>query len=232
MTDDIAVRPYRDADRDAVRMIAYRTGFMGEPADWYWRDFTSFADIWTSYYTDREPESAFVAERDGVVVGYLLGCVESACAPNPAAALARHTIRRLLILRPGTARFLWRSVWDAARHRNLPSGELRDPRWPSHLHINLLREARGCGVGARLVEAWIARLRSVGSAGCHLATLAENTTAVAFFARVGFRPLGGPLLVPGMRLRSGGRMHLQFMTREVSRASRPELVKPADAPAN
>jgi len=100
MTEEIAVRPYRDADRDAVRMIAYRTGFMGDPTDWYWRDFTSFADIWTSYYTDCEPESAFVAERDGSVVGYLLGCVESARAPGPAAALARHTIRRLFVLDP------------------------------------------------------------------------------------------------------------------------------------
>jgi hypothetical protein len=77
-----------------VRGIAFQTGFMGDPADWYWRDFASFADIWTSYYTDREPESAFVAESNGRVVGYLFGCVESARAPSPAAALTRQTIRR------------------------------------------------------------------------------------------------------------------------------------------
>ena len=215
MMGEITVRPYRHADRDAVRLISHRTGYMGESAQWYWRDVPSFADIWTAYYTDREPESAFVAEREERVVGYLLGCVASASAPSPAVALARQTLRRLLLIRPGTAGFLWRSLSDAARQRNVPTGEVDDPRWPSHLHVNLLPEARGCGAGRRLVQAWCFRLRQVGSPGCHLATLAENRAAVAFFERVGFRHFGAPTLVPGMRLRRGGRMHLQLMVRDL-----------------
>jgi len=215
MTREIAIRPYHTTDREAVREIAYQSGFMGDPADWYWRDFPSFADIWTSYYTDREPESAFVAESEGRVVGYLLGCVESTRAPSPAVALARQTIRRQLFLRPGTAGFLWRSVWDAARQRPVPTGEVADPRWPSHLHMNLLREARGRGAGAQLVTAWFARLRMVGSPGCYLGTLAENRAARAFFARMGFHDLGAPVVVPGMRLRSGERMHLQLMVQDL-----------------
>lgn len=216
VTSEISVRPYRSADRDAVRAIAYQAGYMGDPPDWYWRDRTSFAEIWTSYYTDREPESAFVAERAGRVVGYLLGCVESTRAPSPAEALGRQVVRHILLLRPGTAGFLWRSMWDTARQRHAPNGVLLDPRWPSHLHTNLLREARGSGVGSRLMQAWPSRLRELASPGCHLATLAENTRAVAFFARHGFRAHGAPLLVPGMRLPSGGRMHLQLMVQEIS----------------
>jgi ribosomal protein S18 acetylase RimI-like enzyme len=216
MTGELTVRPYRQADRDAVRLIAYRTGYIGDSADHYWRDFSSFADIWTAYYTDHEPESVFVAEGKTGVAGYLVGCVASSRAPSPAAALTRQVIRRLLFIRPGTAGFLWRSVWDSVRHRDVPTGELDDPRWPSHLHMNLLPEARGRGVGAQLMHAWLARLRAVGSPGCHLATLVENGTALAFFERMGFRHLGDPVLVPGMRLRSGGRMHLQLMVREVS----------------
>lgn len=223
MTGGITVRPYRDADRDGVRNVAYQTGYMGEPADSYWRDFTSFANIWTSYYTDHEPESAFVAEGEGGVVGYLLGCVESARATRPAAALSGQVLRRFLLLRPGTARFLWRSVWDAAGDRHVPAGELVDPRWPSHLHTNLLPEARGRGVGAELMEAWISRLRGAGSPGCHLVTLAENTAAIAFFERMGFRLFDAPVLIPGMRLRSGGRMHLQIMVQEVSTVPRPQF---------
>jgi GNAT superfamily N-acetyltransferase len=213
---EVVVRPYRAADRGAVRAIAYRAGYMGEPPDWYWRDAISFADIWTAYYTDHEPESAFVAESAGRVVGYLLGCFESARAPSPAVALGRQVIRRFLLFRPGTAGFLWRSIYDTARQGGSPTGELNDPRWPSHLHMNLLSEARGRGVGAQLMRAWLCRLREVKSPGCHLATLAENTTAVAFFERMGFRHLGAPVLVPGMRLRSGGRMHLQLMVQELS----------------
>ena len=215
MADGFVVRPYRDKDRDAVRTIAYQAGFMGDPPDWYWRDVTSFADIWTSYYTDREPESAFVAEAEGRVVGYLVGCVDSARAPSPAATLTRQVIRRFLFLRPGTAPFLWRSMWDAAWQRDVPTGEVADPRWPAHLHINLLPEARGHGVADELMAAWIAQLRRLGSPGCHLATLAENRAALAFFTRSGFRRLGAPALVPGMRLRSGSRMHLQIMVHDL-----------------
>jgi len=216
MTGDIVVRAYRAADRDAVRRIAHETGYMGEPADWFWRDRTSFANIWTGYYTDREPESAVVAERDGRVVGYLLGCVDTARAPNPAGVLAQQALRRLLLVRPGTAGFLWRGVWDALRQRHPPTGELADPRFPAHLHINLLPEGRGCGAGGRLMRAWLARLRAVGSPGCHLATLGENRLAIGFFERMGFQRHGAPVLVPGMRLRSGGRMHLQLMVQALS----------------
>jgi ribosomal protein S18 acetylase RimI-like enzyme len=186
---------------------------MGEPADWYWRDSPSFANIWTSYYTDHEPESAFVAELEGHVVGYLLGCVDTNHGPSPVAALTREAIRRVLFARRGTAGFLWRSVWDTVRDGGVPAGELNDPRWPSHLHTNLDPVARGRGVGTRLMQAWFARLRSVGSPGCHLGTLHENRTAIAFFERVGFSRYGTPVIVPGMRLRSGARMHLQLMVR-------------------
>ncbi len=214
MGGEIIVRRYRAEDRAAVRLVAYETGYLGDSAKRYWRDFPSFADIWTSYYTDHEPKSVFVAEGKSGVVGYLVGCVESAHAPTPAAALARQLIRRALLLRSGTAGFLWRSIWDAARQRQSPTGVLNDRRWPSHLHVNLLHEARGRGVGSQLMKAWFWRLREVGSPGCHLATLTENTTALAFFERMGFRHLGAPMLIPGMRLPSGGRMHLQLMVKE------------------
>ena len=211
----LTIRPYRAADRARVREIAFETGYMGEPAAWYWRDAVSFADVWSGYYTDREPESAFVAALGDQVVGYLLGCLDTARAPSPAAAIVRQLLRRQLLLRPGTAGFLWRSLADTLRDGSVPSGELSDPRWPSHLHINLLPAARGQGAGRALVAAWFERLRRNGSPSCHLGTMAENHAAIRFFRSVGFEPLGGPLLVPGMRLREGGRMHEQLMVRSV-----------------
>jgi ribosomal protein S18 acetylase RimI-like enzyme len=192
---------------------------MGEPAAWYWRDATSFADIWTGYYTDHEPASAFVAVEAGRVVGYLVGCVDTARAPSPRDAIVRQLLRRQLLLRPGTAGFFWRSLWDTLRDGSVPSGELSDPRFPAHLHINLLPAARGSGAGRALIEAWLARLRTLGSPGCHLGTMAENAGAIRFFRRMGFEPFGPPLLVPGMRLREGGRMHEQLMVRGLSASS-------------
>jgi hypothetical protein len=56
----LEVRAYGPADRGAVRDISFRTGFMGESAASFWRHAESWADVWTSYYTDREPESLSV----------------------------------------------------------------------------------------------------------------------------------------------------------------------------
>jgi ribosomal protein S18 acetylase RimI-like enzyme len=211
----LEIRPYRSEDRPAIRRIVFETGYMGEPADGYWRDAESFAEIWSGYYTDCEPESAFVAVESGAVLGYLLGCVDSRRAPGPRAATPRQAWRRQLPLRPGTAGFFWRALADALREPDVPSGDLSDPRFPSHLHIDLLPAARGRGAGRRLMEAWLARLRAVGSPGCHLDTFAENAAAICFFERMRFARHGPQLRVPGMRTRDGARMHQQLMTRSV-----------------
>jgi ribosomal protein S18 acetylase RimI-like enzyme len=215
-----SVRSYRPEDRAAVRHICHETGYMGEPAAWYWRDRESFADLFSGYYTDREPESALVAESAGRVVGYLLGCVDSRRATPAAAVLRRHLLGRGIALRPGTAGFIWRSVFDLCRDPGIPQ-ELRDARWPAHLHIDLLPEARGQGVGAALMRRWLERLAALDSPGCHLGTFHENHDAIAFFERMGFRRHAEPRLVPGFRLRSGGRMHVQFLTRTLGSGARP-----------
>lgn len=209
------VRPYRAGDREPVRRIAFDTGYMGESPAWYWRDAPSFADAWTGYYTDREPESAFVAADGDAVVGYLVGCADTARAPSATTTILRQLVRRQLLVRPGTAGFFWRSIWDTLRDGGVPSAELSDPRWPAHLHINLLPAARGHGAGRGLIDAWLGRLRQLGVPGCHLGTMAENTGAIRFFESVGFARFGPPVLVPGMRLREGGRMHAQLMVRSL-----------------
>lgn len=212
----VSIRPYRPSDRRQVREICYLTGYMGEPVDWFWRDLDSFANIWSAYYTDQEPESLFVAIRSGRVVGYLFGCIDTARSPSLASTLTRQVICRFLFFRRGTAGFFRRSIRDVLRGTAFPPGELDDARWPSHLHINLLPKARGAGAGAALMHAWFGRLATMDSPGCHLATLAENKDALSFFERMGFRRHDSPLPIPGMRTRDGAPMHQQFMVREIT----------------
>src|SRR5438093_10343918 len=100
---------------------------MGEPADWYWRDEVSFANIWTGYYTDVEPESAFVLDDGTSVLGYLLGCVDSSRAPGEQKAITRELVRRWLLFRPGTSAFFRRAIADVVRGPKIPSAEVPDP---------------------------------------------------------------------------------------------------------
>ncbi len=216
----VSVRPYEPPDRARVRHVCHVTGYMGEPVEWMWRDTESFADLFTSYYTDAEPESALVAELDGVVAGYLLGCVDSRRAWNPATIFGRHFLRRGIGFRPGTAAVVWRSfgdvVVDGLRSR-LPPVSMYDDRWPAHLHIDLLPSIRGRGVGATLIHRWLDGLRELGVPGCHLETLGENHGAIAFFESMGFRRHGGPTSAPGLRSPSGQRHTVQCMVQTFDR---------------
>ena len=219
------VRPYDAVDRAAVRRICFDTGYMGDPAAWFWRDVDSWADMFCGYYVDCEPESAFVIETDGVVTGYLLGAIDASKAWNPATVAGRHIVRRGIAFRPGTARFVWRTILDGAvdiaTRRVKPSDlEFSDPRYPAHLHVDLLPVARGRGLARRLVHEWFTRLHDASITGCHLQTLAENTRAIAFFEANGFRRCGEPQLIPGLRSPAGARHHMQTMVCDLDPTTR------------
>ena len=207
---DIGIRKYSERDREAVQEICYLTGYMGDSPAYFWRHKQSFVEIWTSYYLGHEPESVYVAIKDDSVVGYLTGCLNTALAKSEA-IMQSAIIKYGLLFRPGTAGFFWRAIFDGMKDKHGATGELIDERWPSHLHINLLPVARGTGLGATLMKSWLEQLRHSGSRGCHLGTLVENTRAVLFFEKMGFKPHGAPSLVPGMRGPGGERLHQQIM---------------------
>jgi hypothetical protein len=69
----ITVRQYEARDREAVRRLCCETGFLGKAIDPVFEDRELFADYLTAYYTDIEPEAAFLLEQNGIVKGYLLG---------------------------------------------------------------------------------------------------------------------------------------------------------------
>jgi GNAT superfamily N-acetyltransferase len=211
------VRPYAPCHRQMIEDIAYRTGFMGESPEAFWLHRKSWAAIWIAPYLEGEPESTCVATMDGNVVGYLTGCVNTECFKGPDAVMMRKVMRYGLLYRPGVAGFLWRAMLDQARDRwrghKAIGGELHDARWPSHVHMNLLAEARGRGLGRALIECWFTRLREAGSPGCHLSVIQENQRGVSFFAAMGFEPHGTPTPIPGMRGRAGERLHQLTMVR-------------------
>src|SRR3954464_3696784 len=68
------IRPFNPAtDRARVRELCCETGFLGKPIDPVFEDRELFADYLTGYYTDWEPESAWVLVVNGDIRGYLMG---------------------------------------------------------------------------------------------------------------------------------------------------------------
>ncbi len=58
------------------------------------------------------------------------------------------------------------------------------------LNIAVAKEARGAGIGRRLLDALLARLREAGAESFYLEVRRSNEPAIALYRSAGFRPLG------------------------------------------
>lgn len=178
-----------------------------------WGDPESEAAVYLTPYYTLEPESFFVAVVNGSLAGYLAGSLGTA-VPSEEKRMDQAIREYRLMSRRESRGFFLRamvdSAWSAVRRRPT-AGELEDPRWPAHLHLNVVPSARGTGAAAGLMEAWFDRLRAVNSPGCYLQTLVENVRAVRFFTKMGFTPHGDAPFVPGIRGPKGEKLHQQTM---------------------
>ncbi|WP_258726133.1 GNAT family N-acetyltransferase [Cellulomonas sp. NS3] len=178
------IRPYEAFDRADVYDVCVRTAAAGGDARGLYRDDDLMPDVFAGPYLLLEPELAFVLDDGDRAVGYVLGTADTAHWVEehrrrwlPLVA-ARHPLPAV----PGSpdAPFV-----ELLHHpeRNLHP-ELVG--YPAHLHIDLLPEHQGAGHGRGLVRAFLAALRERGVPALHLGMDPANTSARAFYERLGF----------------------------------------------
>jgi len=185
--EEVVIRKFKAEDREPVRDIAWETAFIGEPAAAFFFGKSILADFLTLYFTDYEPDSCFVAVFKSQVVGYLIGCQDTRVMAS---------IFKKKILAGLLAKFLFSGVFLRLKNlrlifnfaRSFFKGEFNmgevNSDYPATLHINLKKDFRGKGEGARLISAFQVYLVSKGVKGLHLATM--SSAAGAFFSRQDF----------------------------------------------
>ena len=135
----------------------------------------ALVDVYCRYYIEQEPENCFVvANVDDVAKGYIL------CAKNYEDYRAIFKDTYLKTWNPVTlimGNFAMKSIEDFVEE------------YPAHLHIDLLPECQGKGYGRKLVEALVAHLREKKIRGLMLHVSAENSGAIAFYKKCGFKVL-------------------------------------------
>jgi len=189
-----SVRAYRPTDLDAVYDICVRTADAGASAQGDYSSDRLMGDIFAAPYVTREPQHAHVVDDgDGNAVGYILGTANTADfvgwyrddwlpvaayppAPQDDGMLAlHHNPERMLM--PELAGY------------------------PAHLHIDLLPDWQGKGLGRELMVAFLAGLTAAGVRRVHLGMLTTNVGARAFYDRLGFHPIevagAGPITYLG-----------------------------------
>ncbi len=117
-------------------------------------------------YVEHCPDTLFLAEADGELVGYLTGCPDATVLPGEDERVTEAITRHEVMLRPRSVPFFARSVVDLltakVRGHEVASGAAVDDRWPAHLHINLVPQARGTGVASELMGALAGLAHPVG----------------------------------------------------------------------
>lgn len=181
------IRPYEPFDRADVYDVCVRTASSGGDARGLYRDDDLMPDVFAGPYLLLEPELAFVLDDGDRAVGYVLGTADTAhwVEEHRRRWLPLVAARHPLPAPPGTpdAPFV-----ELLHHpeRNLHP-ELAG--YPAHLHIDLLPEHQGAGHGRGLVRTFLTALRERGVPALHLGMDPANTSARAFYERLGFHDI-------------------------------------------
>ena len=172
----LRIRTYRAGDRRGIAAIIAATALRGRPLSAFFEDETVLLKLFMDYYLRYEPESCFVAEREGRVVGYIMGCKDT------------RRYLRLVLLRYGpqlltrvlarvlTGRYrridTYRTLWWALTRgwREVPEADLR--QFPAHAHLGVAAELQRDGFliylcMVRLGDALIRHLCERGIRGLH-----------------------------------------------------------------
>jgi len=184
----IKIRLYQPSDRQRVFKIAADTAFFGDEVEHFMEDRSLFCDAFCAYYTDLEPHHAWVAEEDSTVVGYLLGCVDTAqqhkvirkhILPGliKRIAMGKYQIGRLT-LHYGYGLFM------AAIYQKNVSADIA--LYPAHFHLNIVSVNRHRGIGKSLLEVFLDQISHEGVKGVHLKTTSENKAACALYEKFHF----------------------------------------------
>jgi GNAT superfamily N-acetyltransferase len=146
---------------------------------------------WAIPYTRFEADHCFVVVGvDDIPLGYAL-------AAQDARSFRRLFRRRMKddihnALKQQRRRFrrteYFREYFTSVRYiETLPFGT--DRNYPAHMHIDILPGYQGKGFGQMLINQMITHLEKSGCKGIHLGVGNENTGAIRFYERYGFKLL-------------------------------------------
>jgi hypothetical protein len=170
------VRQFEENDREAIRKICSDAA-LEKPNPWFHEDPELAPLRFTDYYLDYEPESCFVGEVRGRVVGYLAGCKDTRVFNR----IFRKRYLPRIVARIGwkllTLQYrkkeTYRTFWWTLAGRFQGQEKLTIPldEYPAHTHLNIIPEYRGCGLSNQLSSAFRRHMKEMGVSGLHAVIL-------------------------------------------------------------
>lgn len=196
----LTIRKANQIDLPYLYEICVKTGANGEDATDLLADKWMIGHYFAAPYLFFEPELCFIAEHQGIPLGYILGTSHSEnfnlWLKKEWLPQLRVTYPKSLIAKSDLEQFILNQIHSE------PSFDRNLSAYPSHLHIDLLPELQGTGMGRKLLTTFIEKLKKDGSTGVHLGVSSGNTNAIGFYRHMGLseiKSMEGALLM-GLRL--------------------------------
>lgn len=171
----VNIREAKQDDIDRVKYICIQTADEKAKTDKSTGEI--IANTYSTYYIREEPETCFVLEDDGLVVGYII-C--SANVKNFRKNFRKTDLKKIKKINRISAIESWFIPLPYMIFKRI---------YPAHLHINLLEDYQGKGYGTELMNALLFKLKGMGVKGVMLLAAADNKGAVEFYKKHKFKIL-------------------------------------------
>jgi GNAT superfamily N-acetyltransferase len=185
----ITIRNLVKKDRDTICHIAFQTAFLGSTGTNILDDENLFFDLGILYFLLFERDNSYVAVMNDEVIGYLLSTYKvhkyfwmNACVIIPFIFIPKLLFFKYHIGKK-TFKFFFLLFLESFLHR-IPRASIQ--HYPAELHINLSEEARGKGIGSKLMQKLIETLAYDHIEGIQLNTTSENKAALKLYERFSF----------------------------------------------
>lgn len=188
---DFTIRQGRPEDQAGVYYVCLKTGNFGQDGEPFYReDPDALGRIFVGPYLAFEREFSLTLEDKEGICGYAYGALDSRKFYEHYEKEWRPKLCAQFPMPQGDPA-TWTRVQTVYSWYHNPDYTMPEPydEYPSHLHIDLLERARGRGVGRRMIEMVMEKLRQRGSPGTHLGVSLMNSPAYGFYIRLGFKDL-------------------------------------------
>jgi len=180
-----AIRPVHPCDLSSLYRICLLTGNSGGDATDLFEDPELIGHFYAAPYAFIEPELCFILTFSGSPLGYIIGTQNSHNFYRDCEQKWFPLLRERYPLPETDNGSLDHRIIKLIHEGHKPKDDLQD--YPAHLHIDLLPEAQGKGLGRKLIEVFNNKLKELEVPAVHLEVGKKNPGAIKFYEKVGFK---------------------------------------------
>lgn len=175
--------------KEPVRQICRQTGFMGSDVEYVFSDGEIFADFFTKYYLDYEPENCFAALVDGEIAGYIIASFH----PVKYLFLGIFVTNIKLLFRLTLNFFKGKLTKKDRKFLQwfFLKGFIETPRIPfmaAHFHMNIIKKYRNGSISLKLLKTLLTKAEKKNIHKIAFQTqIYDDRRDVHIFERFGFK---------------------------------------------